>query len=120
MSPSIFGLTYNVPLGGKSALLFGARYFHNAYGETLRPTTATVAWRRRGIPIRPGEDQKRRHDRSNKEDPHHDEYGNWGVNAGLSLLLGKHCKKDANSVTVTPSSATVARGEQDKLHGQQR
>ena len=79
---------------GKSAFLLGARYFHNSYGDAADYDDSGIgglAGFRFG-PVR----VEATYDRSNKDDPHHDDYGNFGVDAGLSLLLGKHCKKAAN------------------------
>ncbi len=102
------GLTYNVPLGGKFAFLLGARYVRNMYGEDadfddngigalggfrLGPIRAEATW-----------------DFVPKEDPDHGKYHNLGVNAGLSLLLGG-CNKSADGVTISPTSATVDRGQ---------
>ena len=102
------GFTYNFPLGGKSAFLLGARYVHNLYGEDADESDhgyGAVAGFRFG-PLR----VEGLFDWMPHKDVMADRYHNFGVHAGLSLLLGG-CNKSADGVTVTPSSVTVDRGE---------
>jgi len=102
------GLTYNIPLGGKSAFLLGARYVRNMYGEDADFKDngfGGVAGFRFG-PLR----VEGTIDKMTNDDPEHGTYHNWGINAGLSLLLGG-CNKSADGVTVSPTSATLNRGE---------
>ncbi|HEV8598770.1 MAG TPA: OmpA family protein [Gemmatimonadales bacterium] len=102
------GLTYNIPLGGKFAFLLGARAVRNSYGEDA----GFDDWGIGGVggfrlgPIR----IEATVDRMLEDDPDHGKYTNVGVNAGLSLLLGG-CNKSADGVTVSPSSATLDRGQ---------
>ena len=102
------GLTYNFPLGGKSAFFLGARFVHNMYGEDADYKDNGIG----GVggfrfgPLR----LAATFDRMGADLPGHDDYHNIGVEAGLSLLLGG-CNKSADGVTVSPSSATLDRGE---------
>jgi len=102
------GLTYNIPLGGKLAFLLGARYVRNNYGNDADFQDngfGGVAGFRLG-PLR----VEGTVDKMTDDDPNHGTYHNWGVNAGLSLLLGG-CNKSADGVTLSPTSATLDRGE---------
>lgn len=102
------GLTYNIPLGGKSAFLLGARYVRNNYGNDADFQDngfGGVAGFRFG-PVR----IEGTIDKMTDDDPNHGTYHNWGINAGLSLLLGG-CNKSADGVTISPTSATLNRGE---------
>jgi outer membrane protein OmpA-like peptidoglycan-associated protein len=102
------GLTYNIPLGGKSAFFLGARFVHNLYGEDADFNDSGIG----GVggfrfgPLR----LAATYDRMNGELPGHDDYHNIGVEGGLSLLLGG-CNKSADGVTISPTSATLDRGE---------
>lgn len=49
-------------------------------------------------------------DQTRTQDPRHGRYHNWGVQAGLSALLG-NCKKSEDGVTVAPTSVTLDRGQ---------
>ena len=101
------GLTYNFPLGGKVAFLLGARYVRNNYGNDADFQDngfGGVAGFRFG-PLR----VEGTVDKMTDDDPNHGTYHNWGVNAGLSLLLGG-CNKSADGVTISPTSATLDRG----------
>ncbi|MEP6590456.1 MAG: OmpA family protein [Gemmatimonadota bacterium] len=102
------GLTYNVPLGEHTAILLGGRYVRNKYSETADYTDngfGAVAGLRLGI-VR----VEATMDWMKADLPGHAKYRNLGVNAGLSLLLGKSCNKDADGVTVAPGSVTLDRG----------
>jgi outer membrane protein OmpA-like peptidoglycan-associated protein len=102
------GLTYNFPLGGKAAFLLGARFVRNSYGEDAGfddHGIGGVAGFRLG-PVR----VEATLDQTLKDDPDHGKYKNFGVNAGLSLLLGG-CKKSGDGVTISPTSATLDRGQ---------
>ncbi|MDQ5840501.1 MAG: OmpA family protein [Chloroflexota bacterium] len=102
------GLTYNIPIGGKSAFLLGARYVRNNYGNDADFQDngfGGVAGFRFG-PLR----LEGFLDKMTNDDPEHGTYHNWGVNAGLSLLLGG-CNKSADGVTLSPTSVTLDRGE---------
>ena len=102
------GLTYNFPIGGKAAFLLGARYVRNMYGEDADFKDSGIG----GVggfrfgPVR----LEATYDYMPKDDPVHGDYPNFGINAGLSLLLGG-CNKSADGVTISPTSATVNRGE---------
>jgi outer membrane protein OmpA-like peptidoglycan-associated protein len=101
------GLTYNIPLGGKAAFLLGARYVRNMYGEDADFSDngfGGVAGFRLG-PLR----VEGTIDKMTDDDPNHGTYHNWGINAGLSLLLGG-CNKSADGVTISPNSVTLERG----------
>ena len=103
------GLTYNFPLGGSSHFLLGGRYVYNSYGEDAHfhdHGFGGVAGFRFG-PVR----IEGTADWMSSDDLSHGNYHNLGVDAGLSLLLGKHCNKAADGVTIAPSSATIERGE---------
>ena len=104
------GLTYNFPLGSsKVAFLLGARYVRNMYGEDADFDDSGIG----GVggfrfgPVR----IEATWDQTLKDDPDHGKYHNFGINAGLSLLLGKKCDKSADGVTISPTSATLERGE---------
>jgi outer membrane protein OmpA-like peptidoglycan-associated protein len=103
------GLTYNIPLGGKAAFLLGARYVRNMYGEDADFKDSGIG----GVggfrlgPLR----AEATFDAMPKDDPVHGSYHNIGVNAGLSLLLGKGCNKSADGVTISPTSVTLERGQ---------
>ncbi|MES2124955.1 MAG: OmpA family protein [Gemmatimonadota bacterium] len=102
------GLTYNVPLGSHSAFLLGGRYVHNKYGKTADYTDhglGAVAGLRLGI-VR----VEATMDWMKSDLPAHEKYRNFGVNAGLSLLLGNGCDESGDGVTVTPGSVTLERG----------
>lgn len=102
------GLTYNFPLANKVAFLLGARYVRNMYGEDADFNDSGIG----GVggfrfgPLR----VEATFDQTLKDDPDHGKYHNFGIDAGLSLLLGG-CNKSADGVTVSPTSATVNRGE---------
>jgi outer membrane protein OmpA-like peptidoglycan-associated protein len=101
------GLTYNIPIGGKSALFLGGRFVHNMYGEDADFDDngfGGVGGFRFG-PVR----LAATFDRMGKDLPGHDDYHNIGVEAGLSLLLGG-CNKSADGVTISPTTATLERG----------
>ena len=102
------GLTYNIPLGGKAAFLLGARFVNNWYGEDGDLTDkglGGVGGFRLG-PLR----LEATLDHIFKDAPIHGSYSNFGVNAGLSLLLG-NCKKGSDGVTISPTSATLEPGQ---------
>lgn len=104
------GLTYNFPLGGdgKFAFLLGARAVRNSYGDAAGfddHGIGGVAGFRFG-PVR----AEATLDHMLKDDPDHGKYSIFGVNAGLSLLLGG-CNKSADGVTISPTSASVDRGQ---------
>lgn len=102
------GLTYNFPLGGKSAFFLGARFVHNLYGEAADYSDSGIG----GVggfrfgPLR----LAATYDNLKGALPGHTKYHNIGIEAGLSALLGG-CNKSADGVTVSPSSATLDRGE---------
>ena len=101
------GLTYNIPLGGKSALFLGGRFVHNMYGEDADYDDngfGGVGGFRFG-PLRIAAT----FDRMGKDLPGHDDYHNIGVEAGLSALIGG-CNKKADGITISPSTATLDRG----------
>ncbi len=102
------GLTYNIPLGGKSAFLLGARYVRNNYGNDADFQDngfGGVAGFRFG-PLR----LESTIDKMTDDNPNHGTYHNWGINAGLSLLLG-NCNKSSDGVTISPTNATLDRGQ---------
>lgn len=102
------GLTYNFPLGHKAAFLLGARYVRNMYGEDADFDDSGIG----GVggfrfgPVR----VEATWDQTLKDNADHGKYHNLGVNAGLSLLLGG-CNKSADGVTISPTNATLNRGE---------
>jgi outer membrane protein OmpA-like peptidoglycan-associated protein len=101
------GLTYNIPIGGKSALFLGGRFVHNMYGEDadFKDNGFGGVGGLRFGPVR----LAATFDRMGKDLPGHDDYHNIGVEAGLSLLLGG-CNKSADGITISPSTATLERG----------
>ncbi|HEV8196724.1 MAG TPA: OmpA family protein [Gemmatimonadales bacterium] len=102
------GLTYNFPIGGKSAFFLGGRFVHNMYGEDADYKDngfGGVGGFRFG-PVR----LAATYDMMKKDLPGHAKYHNFGIEAGLSALLGG-CNKKADGVAVTPSTATLDRGE---------
>jgi outer membrane protein OmpA-like peptidoglycan-associated protein len=103
------GLTYNIPLGGKAAFLLGARYVRNMYGEDadFKDNGIGGVGGFRFGPVR----VEATYDYMPKDHPVHGDYPNFGVNAGLSLLLGHRCDKSADGVTISPTSATLRPGQ---------
>jgi outer membrane protein OmpA-like peptidoglycan-associated protein len=102
------GLTYNIPIGGKSAFLLGARYVRNMYGEDADfddNGVGGVAGFRFG-PLR----IEGTIDYMPKDDPQHGSYSNLGINAGLSAILG-NCNKSGDGVTLSPTTATLDPGQ---------
>ena len=102
------GLTYNVPLGGKAAFLLGARYVRNIYGgdaDFKDNGFGGLAGFRLG-PLR----LEGTIDKMTDDHPIHGTYHNWGVQAGLSLLLG-NCKKSEDGVTIAPTTVTLDPGQ---------
>ena len=94
----------------KVSFLLGARYVHNWYGadaDFKDNGYGALAGFRLG-PLR----VEGTFDRMPKDDPNHGDYHNLGIDAGLSLLLGgHHCDKSTDGVTISPTSATLDRGE---------
>jgi outer membrane protein OmpA-like peptidoglycan-associated protein len=102
------GLTYNFPLGGKSAFLVGARFVHNLYEQDAEFDDSgfgAIAGFRFG-PVRIDDTW----DQDRTQNVTHGRYHNLGVQAGLSALIG-NCKRSADGVTVSPSTATLDRGQ---------
>ena len=103
------GLTYNFRLGEHTSFLLGGRWVRNTYSDNADFEDAGVgalAGFRFG-PVRVDATL----DWMSKNLPGHEQYHNLGVDAGLSLLLGHHCNKSGDGVTVTPGSTTLDRGE---------
>lgn len=102
------GLTYHIPIGGKSAFFLGGHYVHNLWGEDADESDhgyGGIAGFRFG-PLR----LEGVFDWMPHKDVTTERYHNFTAHAGLSLLLGG-CNKSADGVTVTPSSVTLDRGE---------
>ncbi len=102
------GLAYNFPLGEHSAFILGGRFVYNIYGhspEFKDGGVGAVGGFRFG-PLR----LAATFDEMPKKNSIHGAYHNLGAEVGLSLLLG-NCNKSGDGVTVSPSSATLDRGE---------
>lgn len=107
-TPKRAGFVYNIPLGGSAAFLLGARYVRSHYGESANFNDTGIgglAGFRLG-PLR----LEGTIDKFPKDETNHGSYHNWGVQAGLSLLLG-NCKKSEDGVTISPTSAELNPGE---------
>jgi len=111
--PLHLGPTFNIPIGHKAAFLLGARYVHNWYGadaDFKDNGYGGLAGFRFG-PVR----VEGTLDRMPKDNTNHGDYHNVGIDAGLSLLLGHRCNKSADGVTISPTTATLERGEKTRF-----